>query len=353
MIRAGSFTLIALLCVASCGKDEPDQSKKPAAKPAVGAEPAPFAGSAVKAAAAPAPRDPRIAEIFAAGKDCTWNAQGLVLCEVGDEMRKLAFEQQGDDELAASCMGALKDPEPSTRGLAAVCMKGLSDATRIPHLGAGLDAFEAEKEPTIRVAVACAFASGNARESGVEARVIALVRKLAVEPDGDVPASCLLDSMFPQYLMQASKTPSRAAGDVALEMTGKSGRLQTRALEVVALLTDRKPEVCTALARVATAADGDMWPQAVDAMAKLGDGCAAELDPIIDIMAAAMAENRYNSWQYQATRSLLDRVPLSKAQVAKLMPASKKLAKQVKGVFADNAKELATRLRKYQPPAPR
>jgi len=346
-----NMTIIALVTVLcfGCGKDS--DKKKPEKQPAEGPAPATATDNSAKppAPAPTAPRDPRIAELFAAGKDCTWNDSGLASCEAADKMKKLAFEQQSDSKLAASCAAALRDPEPTTRGLAAVCMSGFNDRTRIPLLAAGLDAFEAEKEPTLRAAIACAFSNGNARESGVEDRVIALVRKLAAEPGGDVPASCLLDSMFPQYLMQASEPPSKAAGDLALEMLGKEGRLKTRALEVVGLLSDRKPEVCKALAAVATSEDS--WAPAVDTMATLGDACAAELDPIIDVIATAMKDNKYNTWEYQATKKLLRKTPLTKEQVKKLAPASKKLAKQVKGVFADSAKEIAASLAKYPPPA--
>ncbi len=348
MRRTWTIGLTALLAF-GCGKseDKGEQKQQPKTE-----ESADQVETTEKEAPAPAvPRDPRIAEIFAAGKDCTWNDYGLTSCEAADKIKKLAFEHQSDDALAASCAAALTDPEPTTRGLAAACMSGFNDRTRIPFLAAGLDAMEAEKEPRMRNVIACGFSSGNARESGVEDRVIALVRKLAAEPDGDVPASCLLDSMFPRYLMQKTDAPSKAAGDLALEMLDKEGRLKTRALEAVGLLSDRKPEVCKALAKVATTSDA--WAPAVDTMAGLHDACAAELDPVIDVIAAAMTDNKYSTWQYQATKKLLRYTPLTPKQVAVLKPASKKLAKKAEGVFAKNAKEIAASLAKYKPPEPK
>jgi len=333
--------LALLIFTVGCSQDKSQDKQKIKPPKVRSADPAPKV--------AVVPRDPRIAELFTAGKDCSWNESGFTSCEAAKKIKKLAFQNQSDDKLAASCVSALRDPKPSTRGLAATCMNGFNDRTRIPHLAAGLDAFEAEKEPTIRVAIACAFSSGNARESGVEERVIALVRKLAAEPQDNRVAACLLDSMFPQYLLQATKPPSKAAGDVALEMLSKAGSLKARAIEVVGLLSDRKPEVCAALAKIATS--GDSWAPALDTMANLRDACLADLDPVIDVVVQAMNENKYNTWQYQATRKLIRNVPLTKAQVKKLARASKKLVRQVKGVFKDSAKEINASLTNYKPPA--
>jgi len=354
MKRSAILVLSISVLAAGCGKD--DKGKAPGKQPP---KPAEASAAADKAAAKPqtkapppAPRDPRIAEIFAAGKDCAPGEQRFARCVSADKIAKLAFENQSDDKLAASCVGALRDPDPSTRVLAAECMKGFNDRARIPHLAAGLDAFEAEKDAKVRDIIACAFSNGNARESGVEDRVIALVRKLAANPSDDRAAGCLLGSMFPQYLFGKTDPPSKAAGDLALEMARKTGSVQTRALAAVALLTDRRAEVCEALAEI-VGSSGDRWGPVVEAIAKVGDACVANLEPVIDALAKAMAEGRYDAWGYQATKQLLDNIPLGTAQVAKLAPAAKKLAKQATGFNADKAKEIAARLRKYQPPAPK
>ena len=337
------------LAATACGKSEKSSTDKPAEPSPT--QPTEQAGEPPlePAGSVPAARDPRIVELLAAGGDCEWNAIGLTTCDTASKLRKLAFEAQSDSALAASCVAALKDDDPKVRGLAASCVAGFNDATRGPHLAAGLDAVEAERKPEVRNAIACAFSGGNAREAGVEDRVIALVSKLASAPETEHTASCLFDSMFPQYLMAGTAPPSKAAGDLALSYLGRSGRLQQRAFDAVTLMKDRMPEVCAALEEVIKG--GGDWAQAVDAMARFDAGCSAKLDTAIVAMASAMNENKYNTSEYSATRALLRRVPLTKEQVATLKKASRTLAKKAQGVFQKGAKEIADKLAKYEPPA--
>ena len=333
--------LLVVLCAAACkrGAGKPPApspgSQAPAVKPAVAADAAP---------AKDVPRDPRIAALFQAGSDCTWNDIGLATCDAADKIKQLAFENQNDDQLAASCLAALHDPAPTTRGLAAVCLGGFTDRTRTPLMGAALDAFAAEKDPKLRHAIAWAFSSDNASEGGVEPRVIALVRQLVAAGDDDAAASWL-DSMFPQYMMQTTPPPSKDAGDLALELARKAGpHTQTRALEDVGLLVDRKADVCAALGDAVKTAQ---WSPAIETMTKFPAECARQLDTAIDVVAAKMIEGDLQP----AMTLLVDRVALTRAQVAKLAPAAKKMVAKVPDWQRKNARELARRLDPYHPPA--
>jgi hypothetical protein len=332
MKRAG--VVLALL---ACSKHD----DKPKAEP-VAAQPQAIA---VDAAPRAVRRDPRIAELFKAGTACTWNDQGLTSCDAGTKLEKLAFENQNDQELAASCAAALRDPEPTTRGLAAVCMGHFNDSARIPFLGQGLDAFEAEKDPKIAHAIAWGFSRGNAHESGVEDRVIALVKKLDAAKDDDAAAN-FLDTMFPQYLMQSTRPPSKAAGDLALALARKAGRhTQTRALEDIGLLTDRKPDVCAA---TTDALATELWPAAVETMTKFPADCQAQLPAAIDKVLAAMAAGTYED----AMRLVVKRLTLTKDQLAKLAAGTKKLLAKVPAWQKDRVKELAKLIAEYEPPTP-
>ena len=56
-----------------------------------------------------------------------------------------------------------------------------------------------------------------------------------------------MSTLYPQYLMQNTDPPTKAAGDLALEMAKRSGPLRSRALSALGLLRDRAPEACSAL----------------------------------------------------------------------------------------------------------
>lgn len=341
-------TLGIVLLTCGCGKDKDrdDGAKKPDPT-AHKASDKPAEPEKLKAPPAP-PRDPELVELLKAGTDCTWDKYGMTRCESAEKMRKLAFNKQSNRTLAKSCAGALRDAEASSRGLAAICLKNFNERTQTPHLGALLDAFEAEKDPMLRTVLACATSRNNAKAAGVEDRVIGLVRKVAGEPDSDMRAGCLFASMFPAYLMARSDPPSRAAGDLALEFLHKTGHARERALEAVAQMTDRVPDACAALGQfVAT----DDWAPAVTAMAKLGDACTDSFEQIVATMARAMTDNKYKTRQYSATRAFLRGATLDKKQLGKLRKASKKLAKSAKAPWTKSAKEIVDLLKNYKPPA--
>ena len=225
-----------------------------------------------------------------------------------------------------------------------MCLGGFNDRTRTPLMGAALDAFMAEKDPNLRHAIAWAFSSGNAREGGVEPRVIALVRQLVAAGDDDAAASWL-DSMFPRYMMQTTPPPSKDAGDLALELARKAGpHTQTRALEDAGLLVDRKPDVCAALGDAVKTAQ---WSPAIETMTKFSTECAVQLDGAVDVIAAKMVEGDLQP----AMKLLVERVALTKAQVARLAPAAKKMVAKVPDWQKQNAREIAKLLAKYHPPA--
>jgi hypothetical protein len=336
--------LIAAL-VPGCSKEDTKLEPAAAAKPAD----APPAGEAAKPGKPRAPAiDARLKPHFEAGKDCKWNEYGLANCDAATAIHKLAFENQSDPKLAASCAGALAHEDAKIRGLAAECMGGFNDRARIPHLAAGLDAFEAEKSRRIGAAIARAFSNGNAKESGVEDRVIALVRKLAQDPKGEISASYLIDSMFPSYLLQKTRPPSRAAGDLAMEMARKKGPLGHRATVALGKLHDRGPEVCKVLAGIAR---GDDWAAAVESMSQLEDTCADSFDPVVDRIAGQLKSGQFGLSEYAAIRQLLRRATLKKAHIAKLRKASRaRLKRERKTHFAKSAKDLAAALKDYAPP---
>ncbi|MGN6109328.1 MAG: hypothetical protein ACTHU0_29745 [Kofleriaceae bacterium] len=333
------------LALASCTGKDADQAPSPPVAPkpeATAQRPAP--------PPPPAPRDPRIAELFAAGIDCTWNSAGLTTCDAATQIERLAFAHQGDRKLAASCAAALRDLTPTTRGLAAACMRGFNNSARIPLLAAGLDAFEAEQDPKLRAAIAWAFSQGDARESGVEPRVIALVDKLSTDPAGQDAARSLLGSMFPQYLIGQPGPPSRAAGDLALALARRSWAGRARAIELVGLLVDRKPEVCAVLGELIRARTE--WPAAVETLARFGAACTAEIPLAVDAIEADMLARAFNVAHYSATRRFLARVPLSDLQLQRLRSASKRLVAGAGKVQRDSATQLAEQLASYEPPEP-
>jgi hypothetical protein len=100
---------VVLAAITACKKTEDKSSDKPAATQHAASQPVATSPVAAPApAVANAPRDPRIAELFKPGTKCTWNDIGLASCDEATKMAKLAFENQGSDTLAATCMGALR-----------------------------------------------------------------------------------------------------------------------------------------------------------------------------------------------------------------------------------------------------
>jgi hypothetical protein len=288
--------------------------------------------------------DPRLTELFNAAKDCKWSTEGVLQsCPAHDAMHKLAFENQNDDKLAAACFAAVSEKATPTRILAAWCLQGINAIAKRTLFPQALDLIEAEKDTAVRNALA--FAMDDAPPE-LQPRVIALARKLGADPAGDFTASCLLDMLFPQYLMGSAKAPSKEAGDLALEMMKKHGtRQQVRALEVAGLLKERVPEVCAAYGEVLATSGAD-WAKPVYELAARKDACPDQVQPAVDAMIKAMTANKYNTYEYQATERMLNYVPLSPAQRAKLVPACDKLAAKAEGVFKDWAKKLAALCRK-------
>jgi hypothetical protein len=345
IVKKFVYTMLLAALALGCSKEESKQETTATEKPTD----APPATEVAKKEKAPAPAiDERLKPHFEAGKDCKWDKYGMAMCDASSEIRKFAFENQSDSKLAASCAACLTHDDATIRGLAAECMGGFNDSARIPHLAAGLDAFEAEKSPELRTAIAKAFSNGNAKESGVEDRVIALVRKLAKEPDGMLSASYLIDSMFPSYLMQATESPSKAAGDLAIEMAPRNDRLGERALAALSKLNDRGPEACKVIVEIA---QGDNWTSAVESMCQIKGVCADGLDPVINHIADQLAKGKFNLSEYSATKQLLKRATLTKKQLKKLQKASRVLVKKArKTSFAKASKELAKAMKKYKPP---
>ena len=139
------LTVAAVVLAFACGNDKDSKPSSSAPDNNQSANtPAPKNNKPAPDKTVAAPVDPQLAELFAEGKDCTWNQYGVASCKTAKKIAKLAFNKQSNRELAASCAAALKDPTPSTRGLAATCLKSFNERTQTPHMAAGLDAFEAE-----------------------------------------------------------------------------------------------------------------------------------------------------------------------------------------------------------------
>jgi hypothetical protein len=331
--------LALLVVLAACS----DKSSAPAPEtPSKSPPPAP-APVAETRKAAPPPTDPRLTELFAAAKDCKWSDEGILQsCPPTEKIRELTFQNQNDSKLGAACMAAFHDSAMPTRLMAAACLNGLNGMVQEDFAKETLDAIEAEKETPARNALAFSMGHCDPSKAKLDERVIALARKFAGEKDGEFTASSLLDMLFPQYLIGSNTPPPKAAGDLALEMARKNGtRMQVRALEVMALLKDRMPDVCAAYGEV-IAGLGDDWAKGVYALADAKDACPAQVDASVDAMIKAMTANKYNTYEYQATKRYLERVPLTAAQQAKLVPPCEKFAAKADGVWKDDAKEIAT-----------
>jgi len=339
---------LSLTTLAACGKDEAKTETTTPAK-----ETAPLVKEAPPAPKAEpvAPRDPRIVTFFEAGKDCTWDEQGHTKCPTAKEIKDLAFNNQGSSDLAASCAGALTDEGMAVRGLAAMCMQGFNDNARTPHLGAGLDAYEAEKDPGLRRLIAWSFGNGNASKAGVEPRLITLIEKLADDNEGQIDASYLFRTMFPQYLSGNTK-PSKEAGDFALKLVkGGEGPLQDKAIEALGLLPDRAAEVCPVLMEKTNA---ETWTKTVPPMAKVGGVCLEDLDTIVGLMAEQLNTGKFFATSSMALRQLLRKASLSDAQLSTLKKASKKhLAAHKKTAYGNTAVKLVDEINAYKDPAAR
>ncbi len=294
-------------------------------------------------------RDPRLVELFEKGKDCKWNDQGFTSCPVSKEVHKLAFDNQGSSELAASCTDALNDSNYHVRGLAISCIRGFNDKTSTPLLALGLDAFEKEEDAGLQQALSWAL-GGNATKAGIEDRVIKLVQKLASDSGTEGQAANLFSLLFPQYLM-ASSAPSKAAGDAALAFAADgSDLIQAKAIEALGLLAGRSEEVCPVLAKLTTE---DLWTRSVPARAKHGEACLRDLDPTIDMIAAELSKGNFFASQSSALKRILATAVLSSAQVKKLKKASKKNKASTKargGAFATSAAKLDTLIKDYKSP---
>jgi len=336
--------LLAAFVAISCSKDDSiDEAKGP---PPVDAARRSTTGTMPNAKPR-TPGDPRLEKLFARGEVCTWNKWGMSKCPVADEIRKLAFNHQGDKKLAAGCASALADGKLFVRGLAAACMRGFNDSARIPQLSAGLDAFEAEPNPGVRVAIAWAFSNGNAAESGLEGRVVALVGKLGSNPTQLEVASHWFRSLFPRYVLGKGK-PTRVASDFALA-TAKNGQgqLQITAIGVLGRLRHRADEACSLLVGLTTP---ELARVTVPQLARLGPACVSKLDPVIALIAKQLSTGKMYASETGGIHALLRSVPLTGKQLATLKRASKKNVANATGYRAKTARELDDRLVGYTPP---
>jgi hypothetical protein len=101
------------------------------------------------------------------------------------------------------------------------------------------------------------------------------------------------------------------------------------------------PDPCV---RLAEAAKGERWSTAIAALAELGDRCAPQMDGVVETVAIAMETGKFtNDGHYEATKKLLDQLPLTPAQSARLVAASKQLEAAAKPEHVEAAHAVASR----------
>ncbi len=344
MRRLALFLLpLVSLSTLACGKDKDGDSQPPT--------PPPESSVVAKVPTAPepvAPQVPRLAKLFVEGAECAWSEQGMTKCPSAKAIKDLAFNNQGSSELAASCAKALSDESTAVRGLAATCLQGFNDRTLSPNLGAGLDAYEAEKDAGLKHLFAWSFGAGNAAKGGVEARYIELIERLAKNSDTEQHAAFLFRALFPQYVMSSSP-PSKEAGDFALKMANsQSAAVMSKAVVALGLLTDRADEVCPELAGLT---NDNTWTETIPAMMKVGGPCIANVDVPVERLASALGSGKFYASHATVLRSVLRTASLSEAQLGLLRDASKKNVAASKDRMLEKAKKIDADIASYTDPA--
>lgn len=308
---------LLLVAVAACSGDPrpaapvPIDARRPDAAPVVIAAPD-------AAAPAPAPSDPRVVELLAMSPGCTWTWAGDPECDAGHRLSRLAHDHPQDVGIAASCAAALASDRAAERSFAASCLGEVDPTLVALHLATVLHAFEIERVPELRQAIAGAMSNTDAVGAGFEDRVVKLARAHGFLPDGDWPAASLLASLIRAGL------PSRPVADLTLELARHGGpRTRFVAFSVLPRLIDRLPEVCALVADLA--ATPDLLTDVLYIVAQTRDACVDQLDPVIDAMVAAMTAGTYDVAHYLPTRTIVQQTPLKAAQRDRLAAAARPL----------------------------
>ena len=271
---------IALVIAAGCSKAADEVHPAPASPQ----------GRAAPVAAPPTvAKDEGVAAMLAKGTACEVKDSGLPLdCPEYKAIHEYAFQKQGSAEVAATCAGALRDPDRKKRLLAAECLFDLNAVGKTPQLGTALDAIEAETDEVVRRQIAWGIMGAEAVTAKLDARVLAVVTKLAANPASDVAAGYLFSSLFPQYMVGTGPKPPAAAQALAIASIGRDGTgLQREAFNAIRMLDD-KPAVCAALG-AAIRPDAKHWADAASVLADLGEACAADAARVIDVALARLA----------------------------------------------------------------
>lgn len=288
--------------------------------------------------------EPRMRSLVTAALECWPPGLEWQRCDAAEQITHLSFKSVDDAALAAGCSALLDHPRQ--RELGAICLRNLAPTTMEPHLAHLLDAFQHEHDrggsamPSTLEQLASAISHVAAAHAGLEPRVIELVRKLVAEGGGwDPLAGTIMFSLF-------DETPSRAAGDLALEFARRGyGHSQEMAFRLLPKLRDRMPEVCATMVELASAG---RLRDPVMVIGDLGQACSGQLDPVVQAMVTAMEGGRYYSPEYESTEWLLSTTPLSSAQVARLLRASESLQRRAPSDLKDYAKRLVRHLREYR-----
>jgi hypothetical protein len=272
--------LWAIVLIIACGKSDREAPKQ--ASPARSStDSAPSA--AVEEVPQPTAVDATAQTILAAGTKCERSGLGLPIdCPEYKRIGEHAFQNQGSEATAATCAKFLTDTDAKKRLLASNCLDHLNAVTATTQLGAALDAIEKEQDEIVREQIAWGIKNAEAVTAKLDARVIAVVNKLAADQKAEKAAGYLFDTLFPQYMMGPGPKPPPAAQALALEALTRDGTgMQRTALNSVRLLDDTAA-VCAALG-TAIRADATMWHEAASALADVGAPCAADVPRVIDL----------------------------------------------------------------------
>jgi hypothetical protein len=285
--------LLACLVLPACG----NESAKPAPSPP------PLGSGSAQVTPPPAPpkpalpseRDPEAAKRVLAGAACPLQNDDISLsCPEREVAGKYAFEHQQSVAIAATCAELLEHSNQSVKLVAAHCLDQLTAIATTPVLGPVLDTLEAEPDVTARRAIAWGIKGAEAATAKLEDRVLALVDKLARTPEDEAAAGNVLDTLFPQYLMDTAPKPPPAAQAVVLAaLARKQGDLFIRACDLVRLVED-KPAACAAVAAAIDPGASEWW-RALAALNDLGAPCASHAPAAIEVALAQYAKGKIDT----------------------------------------------------------
>lgn len=334
MLRAA---LLASLVLAACGKESAKPAPAPSPPPVSSAN-VPTTQKAPPKAALPSERDPEAAKLVTAGAACPLQDEDIALsCPEREAAGKYAFEHQQSVAIAATCAELLEHSNQAVKLVAAHCLDSLTSVAVTPVLGPVLDTLEAEPNVKARRAIAWGIKGAEAATAKLEDRVLALVAKLAQKPEDEDAAGNVLDTLFPQYLLQEGPKPPLAAQAVVLAaFARKQGGMFIRACDLVRLVED-KQAACTAVASAIDPASSEWW-RALAALNDLGTPCASHAPAALEVALARYAKGQIDSpEQLERLARVFELTPELRKKAATAVKAARKAAPEWKRKAVDAA----------------